>query len=147
MSEAIRDAVDAEVARLRAPLPGTSVPNPAAGNINDLALTADDLLPLWVFTIVHATVRAHEAAAAAASTSAAGDAPSCLNVHANMDYMCWFHTPPPTAPHLTSELQFHLANFQAALAVRLLLLHAHMDSMQIVKNALVHFVFSSFYHL
>jgi hypothetical protein len=43
--------------------------------------------------------------------------PGHVYIHANMDYMCFFHSPPPSAPHLTSELQFHLANFQAALSV------------------------------
>jgi hypothetical protein len=105
VSEAIRDAVDAEVAKLRAPTAaGGAAP---AANLGDLALTADDLLPLWVYTIVQAASRCTDSA----------DGVSALQVHANMDYMCTFHTPPPTAPHLTSELQFHLANFQAALAV------------------------------
>ena len=72
-----------------------------------ITLATDDILPLWVFSLVHAT---------ALSYSRSGGA-SSFPLYSNIAYLTNFHIPPPKAPHLTSELQYFVANLEAALAV------------------------------
>ncbi len=124
VSELIREAVDVEILRVRAALAASiTSAAPTAGKepvkMPDLALSSDDLVPIWVYTIVHATAIGH-APPIGDPAAGSGSGPAVVNpfrIHAYLDYMSLFHVPPPTAPQMTSELFFHLANVQAALSV------------------------------
>lgn len=71
-----------------------------------ITVATDDMLPLWVFALVHAIA----CAAQRFNTNTA------LQIHTNISYLTTFHLPPSQAPHMTSEFQYFVANLQAALS-------------------------------
>lgn len=73
---------------------------------NRITLATDDMLPLWVFSLVHGIAKG----AARAEPSVA------LLVLTNICYLTTFYLPSPKAPYLTSELPYLVTNLQAAVS-------------------------------